>query len=133
VWCKTNPTPATNNVWLPDIEYCLLFKEKGTPRLNDGYHLKSKYYVSPINVKDKKLYGHPTIKPLPLVERHILHSTKPGDVVLDCFAGSGTTLVACKNNNRNYIGIERSEEYCKVCETRLNDNKARLNDILNNL
>lgn len=41
VWCKDNPTPATNNVWLPDIEYCLYFREGGV-KLNDGYEYKSK-------------------------------------------------------------------------------------------
>lgn len=41
VWGKTNPTPACNNVWLPDTEYCLYFREKGV-RLNDGYFLKKK-------------------------------------------------------------------------------------------
>lgn len=77
VWCKSNPTPATNNVWLPDIEYCLYFREKGV-KLNDGYQLKSKYYVSPINKYDKDKYLHPTIKPLELVKRHILHTTQTG-------------------------------------------------------
>lgn len=66
-WNKTNPTPATMNTWLPDIEYCLYFREKGVP-LNDGYELKSKWYDSPINKKDKDKFEHPTIKPLALVK-----------------------------------------------------------------
>ena len=74
VWCKTNPTPATNGVWLPDLEYCLVFKEDGTPKYADGYELKSKYYITPINKGDKDMYGHPTIKPLELVKRHIKHA-----------------------------------------------------------
>lgn len=41
VWCKTNPTPACNNVWLPDVEYCLYFRESGV-KLNDGYANKHK-------------------------------------------------------------------------------------------
>ena len=45
-WNKANPTPTTNNSWLPDIEYCLYFREKGVV-LNDGYELKSKWYISP--------------------------------------------------------------------------------------
>lgn len=120
VWCKTNPTPATNGNWLPDLEYCLLFKDDGTPRYNDGYHLKSKYYISPINKKDKDLYKHPTIKPLDLVKRHILHSTQPNDVVLDCFCGSGTTCVAAKETGRQYIGIEIDKDYYKIAVDRLN-------------
>ena len=47
VWVKTNPTPATNNVWLPDIEYCLYFREKNV-KLNDGYELKSKWFCQEI-------------------------------------------------------------------------------------
>ena len=70
VWCKTNPTPTTNNSWLPDLEYCLYFREKGVS-LNEGYDLKSKWYDSPINKRDKDRFNHPTIKPLDLVKRHI--------------------------------------------------------------
>lgn len=77
VWCKTNPQPSTNNVWLPDVEYCLYFREKGV-KLNDGYELKSKWHLGAINQRDKKLYGHPTIKPLDLVERHIKETTQVG-------------------------------------------------------
>ena len=119
VWCKTNPTPATNGSWLPDIEYCLVFKEDGTPRYNDGYELKSKWYVSAINKGDKDLYDHPTIKPLELVKRHILHSTQEGDTVLDCFMGSGTTGIACVETNRNFIGVEIDPHYFKIAEDRL--------------
>ena len=47
VWAKTNPTPFCNNTWLPDLEYCLYFREKGT-KLNNIYNLKKKkkYYIS---------------------------------------------------------------------------------------
>ena len=120
VWCKENSVPATNNSWLPNLEYCLVFKEKGAPRYNDGYEYKSKWYKSPTNKKDKDLYDHPTIKPLELVKQHILHSTCENDVVLDCFAGSGTTLVACKELNRHYIGFEINKEYYDIAKDRLN-------------
>ena len=123
IWCKTNPTPATNNVWLPDVEYCLYFREKGV-RLNDGYELKSKWYISPINQSDKEKFNHPTIKPLNLVERHIKHTTQENDIVLDCFCGSGTTCVACKNTNRRYIGIELNPKWYKVAVDRLNNIQA---------
>jgi len=119
VWAKENPTPFTNNVWLSDLEYCLYFREQGV-KLNDGYELKSKWYLSPINKKDKDLYDHPTIKPLELVKRHILHATQENDIVLDTFLGSGTTAVACKELNRRYIGFEISEEYYNISKDRLN-------------
>ena len=119
-WCKTNCVPATNNNWLPNIEYCLVFKQKGAPRYNDGYELKSKWYISSQNKSDKELYKHPTIKPLELVKQHIKHSTNEGDTVLDCFMGSGTTGVACKELNRNFIGIELDDEYFKIAKDRIN-------------
>ena len=118
-WNKSNPTPMTNNTFLPDIEYCLYFRETGV-KLNDGYELKSKWYESPINKKDKDKYKHPTIKPLELVKRHILHTTKENDLILDCFSGSGTTCVAAKELNRNFIGIEIDPEYHKISLDRLN-------------
>lgn len=126
VWCKTNPAPTTNAGWLSDVEYCLVFKENGAARYNDGYEIKSKWYLSPINKADKDNWGHPTIKPLELVERHIKHSTNEGDTVLDCFMGSGTTGVACRNLNRNFIGIEINEEYYKIAERRMKEQPQKL-------
>ena len=119
VWCKTNPTPFANDNFLPDIEYCLIFREKGHTKLNDGYHLKSKWYMSGTNVEDKKNYGHATIKPLELVERHIALSTKENDIVLDPFAGSSTTLLAAKHLHRRYLGFEIDKEYFDTSVKRL--------------
>lgn len=118
-WCKTNPVPMCNGNWLSDIEYCLYFN-RGT-KLNDGIEHKSKWYISPINVKDKTKFEHPTIKPLELVERHLLHTTQPNDIVADFFIGSGTTAVACKNTDRQYIGFELNPKWHKVATDRLNN------------
>lgn len=120
VWCKTNPQPTCFNNWLPDLEYCLYVREKGV-RLNDGYGLKSKWYNSPINQFDKDKFKHPTIKPLQLVERHLLHATQVGDVVADFFMGSGTTCVAAKNIDRRYIGFEIDKKWFDVARNRLNN------------
>lgn len=109
----------TNNVWLPDVEYCLCFKETGNIRYNDGYHLKSKYYVSEKNKKDKDLFEHPTIKPLELVKRHLQHACGKDFVVLDTFLGSGTTAVACKELGLNYIGFEKEPKYYEIAVNRL--------------
>ena len=119
VWCKDNPTPATNNTWLPDIEYAFHFREKGV-KLNDGYENKSKWYSSPINKRDKDLFEHPTIKPLNLVKRHLLHTTQPNDIVADFFLGSGTTAVACKELNRQYLGFEINKKWFDIAKDRLN-------------
>lgn len=118
-WCKTNPIPVTNNVWLFDIEYCLYFRERGVI-LNDGYEYKSKWFCSAVNKRDKEEFEHPTIKPLELVKRHLKHVTQPGDIVLDCFLGSGTTAVACKEIGRQYIGFEIDKKYFEIAQDRLN-------------
>jgi len=119
IWSKNNPSPLTNGVWLPDIEYCLYFREKGVT-LNNGYNIKSKWYNSSVNKKDKDLYNHPTIKQLDLVKRHLQHTTQPNDIVADFFLGSGTTAVAAKELDRNYIGFEIDQEYYKIAKDRLN-------------
>jgi len=65
---------------------------------------------------------HPTIKPVALFEYLIKTYTNEGDLVLDNCMGSGTTGVACKNLNRNFIGIELDAEYFKIAEKRINEN-----------
>lgn len=119
-WHKMNPSPLTNNNYLPDTEYIVFARERGV-RLYGNYHTKRKYYISGTNQVDKKKYKHPTIKPLPLIENHIENSSKPGDVILDCFAGSGTMLVGAINKGRRFIGFEINEEYFKIAEKRIKE------------
>lgn len=119
-WHKTNPTPTCNNTYLSDTEYCIFARENGV-KVNGTYHTKRKYYVSPANVEDKKLYKHPTIKPLNIIENLIINSSNEGDVVLDCFMGSGTTGVACRKLNRDFIGIEIDSEYFKIAKNRIEE------------
>jgi len=64
---------------------------------------------------------HPTVKPIALMERIILASTNEGDVILDIFAGSGSTLVAAKRNNRNFIGCDADLAFVKIARSRLKD------------
>jgi site-specific DNA-methyltransferase (adenine-specific) len=62
---------------------------------------------------------HPTQKPEKLLAKIILASTNENDLILDPFAGSGTTLVTAKKLNRNFCGIERDEKYCLLAQKRL--------------
>lgn len=66
---------------------------------------------------------HPTQKPVKLMQILIELTTIKGQIVLDPFAGSGSTLVAAKNLNRKYIGFELNSEYVKLCNKRLATNK----------
>ncbi len=119
VWHKNNPIPACNNKYLNDLEYCLFFRQEGT-KIGGTYETKSKCYQSGLNVKDKELYNHPTIKPLEFVKNHIINSTKDGQVVFDPFMGSGTTGVACKELNRSFIGFELDNNYFEIAQDRIN-------------
>ena len=76
--------------------------------------------ITYINKSDKDTYEHPSIKPMELVKRHLLHSTQPNDLVLDCFSGSGTTCVAAKELGRRFIGMEIDPRYYKISVDRLN-------------
>jgi DNA modification methylase len=71
--------------------------------------------------KKPKKIKHPTVKPNDLMEDLIKCSSNEGDTVLDCFMGSGSTGVAAKNLNRNFIGIELDEEYFNISKRRINN------------
>jgi site-specific DNA-methyltransferase (adenine-specific) len=62
---------------------------------------------------------HPTQKTVEIIEFLMLNSTKEGDVVLDCFLGSGTTAIAAIKNKRNYIGFELQDGYVKLSQDRI--------------
>ena len=64
-------------------------------------------------------HNHPTVKPIKLLERLIKLCTPENATVLDCFLGRGTTAIACKNTNRNFIGCELYEDYYKIALERL--------------
>ena len=72
------------------------------------------------NTKDKIAYKHPAIFPESLAHDHIISWSNEGDVILDPFAGSGTTCKMAKQLNRNYIGIDVSQEYIDITKERLN-------------
>lgn len=117
-WHKTNPVPACGNKYLTDTEFILFFREKGV-KVHGSFDTKFTYYVTPLNQKDKKLYKHPTVKPVNIIKNFIVNSSQEGEVVLDCFMGSGSTGVACVNTNRDFIGIELDEKYFNIAKERI--------------
>ena len=93
--------------------------------------VKKHYDVNLVNPSSVVLFNtvpnragkvHPTQKPVALMEYLIRTYTNEGETVLDNCMGSGTTGVACKNLNRNFIGIELDPEYFKIAEKRINEN-----------
>ena len=71
------------------------------------------------NMKNKEIRQHPTQKPLPVMKWILQNYSKPNDLILDCFLGSGTTAVACVELGRRFIGIERELKYCSIARKRV--------------
>lgn len=117
-WEKTNALPTYSNKYLSDTEFCLYFRKGGMCKPNTYEDAKT-YYSAPINAKDKKKWGHPTIKPLDFTQKLIRNSSNEGDIVLDPFMGSGTTCVAAKLENRQFIGVEIDKEYFNIAKERI--------------
>lgn len=118
-WHKTNPIPTCNNTYLSDTEYIVFARENGV-KIYGSVETKKKWYLTSLNVKDKELYDHPTIKPLEIVSNFIINSSKEGDIVFDCFVGSGTTCVAAKQLNRQYLGFELNPTFYQIALDRIN-------------
>jgi DNA modification methylase len=74
--------------------------------------------------------SHPTPKPVALAEHFVALHTKPGDLVLDCFAGAGSTLIAARNGQRRAIGVELSEEYCEMTVKRLRQRTFAFSELM---
>lgn len=69
---------------------------------------------------------HPTQKPVALLEYLIKTYTNEGDLILDNCIGSGSTIIACLNTNRKFIGIEKEEKYFEIAQKRINEHKPNL-------
>ena len=105
VWKKSNPAPLCNGKYISDSEFIIYVRGKGAYFNNDcDISLKYKVKTFPILTNKNKL--HIAQKPLELIEQLINLHSRENDLVLDCFMGSGTTALGCKNLNRNFIGCD---------------------------
>ena len=96
-----------------------------------GVPLSDVWEIPFLNPKAKERVGYPTQKPILLLEKIVEISTDKDDVVLDPFCGSGTTLVASKLLNRNYIGIDVSEDAVEITNSRLKNPIKTESELLN--
>ena len=117
-WHKPNPVPTCSNKYLSDTEYIIFMRGKGA-RVYGTYETKRKWWVQQVNTADKKLYRHPTVKPLNIIRQLIVNSSRDGGVVFDPFMGSGTTAVASLMEGRHYIGFEINEAYHRTALDRI--------------
>ena len=114
VWNKGNLTP--NKWYMNQCEFILMLR-KG--RAKNIRNLGSSTLINIPNIIGKKV--HPTEKPVALMESLINNSSETGDLVLDPFAGSGSTGVACRNTGRNFVGAEIDTEYFEIASGRIFD------------
>jgi site-specific DNA-methyltransferase (adenine-specific) len=150
IWKKPNPVPTQSTRYQQEFEYMFVFSKgkpktfnpimvkskcAGT-KVKKHRATKSKHNYNNegvYTVADTKMIGnvweianvkndskHPAIFPLELAEKHIISWTNEGDIVYDCFAGSGTTAKMSIINNRNWIASEISSEYCEIINKRIN-------------
>lgn len=101
------------------------FNYKKMKELNGGRQMKNVWRISVPSVEEKRLGKHPTQKPVALVERCILASTNEGELVLDPFAGSGTTGVAAIRTSRSFVGFERDKKFAVLAGQRLTEELGR--------
>ncbi len=107
IWAKTHAVVGRMD-YLPQHEL-VAYGWYGTHKFH-----KSKDKSILIYPKPNKSKWHPTMKPIGLLRRMILNSSKVGDIVYDPFGGSGSTLMACEQTNRMCLMIEIDPEYCKI-------------------
>jgi DNA modification methylase len=121
IWNKPPGSQYTgamrNKIWY-SIEPILVFLKN--ENLTKIKNIQNYSYASfDARTIPQKKYNHPTVKPTNLMEWLIKHYSEEGHIILDPFMGSGTTGVACKNLNRNFIGIELNPEYCEMAKQRI--------------
>ena len=117
IWFKLNAIPFCKSSWKPDIEFIIHIREQGA-YFQGNSKLCSKVYSSCTNFSQ---YGHPTEKPIRLLSKLISVASKEGDLILDPFLGSGSTLIAAKKLNRRCFGFEIKEEYCSIAKKRIEE------------
>ena len=127
VWSKTNG--GMGSLYRSQHELVFVYKVGTAPHINNvelgrhGRYRTNVWTYAGINSfgkdRDAELALHPTVKPVKLVADAILDCSKRGGIVLDAFAGSGTTLIAADRTGRRGYGIELDPHYCDVIVRRL--------------
>lgn len=135
IWLKTNPMPNFKGTRFQNAHETLIWAGKSRDSrvtfnydalkvFNEDKQMRSDWTI-PLCTGGERLKdeagrkAHPTQKPESLLHRVLLATTHPGDLVLDPFSGTGTTAVAAKRLGRNFIGLERDENYVRLSRARL--------------
>ncbi|MBW2045215.1 MAG: site-specific DNA-methyltransferase [Deltaproteobacteria bacterium] len=139
-WDKVNPPPNISCRYFTHATETVIWAAKNKKskhffnyplmkRMNNNKQMKSIWPIMAPRPEEKIFGKHPTQKPMALLERIVLASTKKGDVVLDPFSGSGTTGLAAYKLGRKYIGIELEKEYLDRSVKRFNFQRKTLPEL----
>ncbi|MEW6739099.1 MAG: site-specific DNA-methyltransferase [Nitrospirota bacterium] len=132
IWYKRNAPPNLSCRYFTHSTEIVLWAAKNEKskhyfdyhlmkKMNQGKQMRNVWEISAPPAEEKKFGKHPTQKPVELLKRIILASTKGDDLVLDPFCGSSTTGVAAVLLNRKYVGIDLEDEYLAVSVKRLKE------------
>ena len=128
-WAKTNPPPNLSCKFFTHSTEFILWARKNKKithyynyslmkEINGGTQMRDLWSLPAIAKWEKSCGKHPTQKPLPLLARIILASTKENDWVLDPFTGSSTTGIAANLLNRRFLGLDKEEEFLQLSKNR---------------
>src|SRR3989338_3632355 len=132
IWYKRNAPPNLSCRYFTHSTEIVLWAAKNEKskhyfdyqlmkKINQGKQMRNVWEISAPTAEEKIFGKHPTQKPVELLNRIILASTKENDLVLDPFCGSSTTGVSSISLNRKYVGIELEDEYLKLSIKRLDE------------
>lgn len=131
-WEKPNPPPNLSCRYFTHSTETIIWATKNEKskhvfnytemrKQNGGKQMKTVWNIKPPYKWEKKYGKHPTQKPIELLDRLILASTKPGDLIFDPFSGSATTGVSAIRNQRQFIGNELETEYIQISLLRIKE------------
>jgi len=138
VWYKPNAQPnITCRMFTESTEHiiwaCNALKDEAknwtfnydiAKKLNNGKQMRNVWEVPYPPKSERQLGKHPSQKPLGVISTIVLTGTNPGDIILDCFSGSGTTGVVAQSFDRNWVMIENNSEYNEIARKRLESVKV---------
>ena len=139
-WEKPNPPPNLSCRYFTHSTETVIWAAKNLfakhhfnyddmRQINGGKQMKTVWNMAPPKKSEKEFGKHPTQKPIELVERCILASTKKGEFIFDPFAGSSTTGVAALKHGRQFMGFEAENDFIELSKKRLlNEIKRSCND-----
>jgi DNA modification methylase len=123
VWYKSDVMGLFPNQYGNNHEHIMWFRNNeryGEVKLNIGCKQRDVFTDNSTNNAYRFECGlHPTPKPINLIRTLVKNGSDEGDLILDCFMGSGTTAVACKQTNRHFIGFDNNAGYCETANKRL--------------